>query len=104
MASTSLHREYKFSILVPAADYYAQAGAGEKVLLQGVVDCWFETLEGITVVDFKTDRVTEQTVLARAEEYRPQLMAYSRALEEVTGRRIVRRVLWFFRLDRAVEV
>ena len=104
MASTSLHREYKFSILVPAADYYAQAGAGEKVLLQGVVDCWFETLEGITVVDFKTDRVTEQTVLARAEEYRPQLMAYSRALEEVTGRRVVRRVLWFFRLDRAVEV
>ena len=56
------------------------------------------------MVDFKTDRVTEQTVLARAEEYRPQLMAYSRALEEVTGRRIVRRVLWFFRLDRAVEV
>lgn len=104
MASTSLHREYKFSILVPAADYYAQAGAGEKVLLQGVVDCWFETLEGITVVDFKTDRVTEQTVLARAKEYRPQLMAYSRALEEVTGRRVVRRVLWFFRLDRAVEV
>ena len=104
MASTSLHREYKLSILVPAADYYAQAGAGEKVLLQGVVDCWFETLEGITVVDFKTDRVTEQTVLARAKEYRPQLMAYSRALEEVTGRRVVRRVLWFFRLDRAVEV
>ena len=31
-------------------------------------------------------------------------VAYSRALEEVTGRRIVRRVLWFFRLDRAVEV
>ena len=103
-ASTSLHREYKFSILVPAADYYPRAGAGEEVLLQGVVDCWFETLEGITVVDFKTDRVTERTVLARAEEYRPQLMAYSRALEEVTGRRVARRILWFFRLDRAVEV
>jgi len=31
-------------------------------------------------------------------------MAYSRALEEVTGRRVARRILWFFRLDRAVEV
>lgn len=29
---------------------------GEEVLLQGVVDAWFETLEGITVVDFKSDR------------------------------------------------
>ena len=27
MASTSLRREFKFSILVPAADYYPQAGA-----------------------------------------------------------------------------
>ena len=104
MASTSLHREYKFSILVPAADYYPQAGGGEQVLLQGVVDCWFETLEGITVVDFKTDRVTRQTVLERGEEYRPQLTAYSRALEEVTGRKVVRRMLWFFALDQAVEV
>lgn len=104
MASPSLRREYKFSILVPAGDYYPEAGGEEQLLLQGVVDCWFETLEGITVVDFKTDRVTRQTVLARGEEYRPQLAAYSRALEEVTGRKVVRRMLWFFALDQAVEV
>mgnify|MGYP002237946982 CR=1 FL=1 len=42
------------------------------MLLQGVVDCCFETLEGITVVDFKTDRVDRRSVAARAEEYRPQ--------------------------------
>ena len=103
-ASETLHREFKFSILVPAAGYYARASRGEKVLLQGVVDCWFETPEGITVLDFKTDRVDERTVGDRAEEYRPQLAAYSRALEEVTGRQVCRRVLWFFALDRAEEV
>ena len=103
-ASGTLQREFKFSILVPAADYYPQAAAGEEVLLQGVVDCWFETPEGITVVDFKTDRVTEQSVQKRAEEYRPQLTAYSRALAEVTGKQVVRKVLWFFALDRAVEI
>ncbi len=103
-ASGTLQREFKFSILAPAEDYYREAGAGEEVLLQGVVDCWFETAEGITVVDFKTDRVTEQSVQRRAEEYRPQLTAYSRALEAVTGKRVARRVLWFFALDRAVEL
>ena len=56
------------------------------------------------MVDFKTDRVTRRTVRARAEEYRPQLAAYSRALEEMTGRPVVRRALWFFALDQAVEV
>ena len=91
MASTSLRREFKFSILVPAADYYPQAGAEEQVLLQGVVD-------------FKTDRVDRRSVAARAEEYRPQLAAYSRALEEITGKPVIRRCLWFFALDQAVDV
>ena len=104
MASASLRREFKFSILVSASDYYAAAGEGEQVLLQGVVDCCFETLEGITVVDFKTDRVTPETVRDRAEEYRPQLAAYSRALEAVTGKKVVRRCLWFFATGTAVEV
>ena len=74
------------------------------MLLQGVVDCYFETLEGITVVDFKTDRVTRRTAEERAEEYRPKLTAYSRALEEITGKPVARRCLWFFAIDQAVEV
>ena len=104
MASTSLHRECKFSLLAPAGDYWPGAGEGEQVLLQGVVDCWFETLEGITVVDFKTDRVGPATIRERAEEYRPQLTAYSQALERIVGRPVVRRALWFFAADRAVEL
>ena len=104
LGSDTLQREFKFSILVPARDYYPQAEEGERVLLQGVVDCWFETLEGITVVDFKTDRIRKEELRARAEFYRSQLMAYSRALEEVTGRNVVRKVLWFFALNQAVEL
>lgn len=102
--SRSLRREFKFSILVPAADYYPGAGEAERILLQGVIDCWFEGADGLTVLDFKTDRVTEKTVAERAKEYRPQLKAYSRALEEITGKRVTRRILWFFALNRAVEL
>ena len=104
LASPTLRREFKFSLLVPAADYYPEAARGEQVLLQGVVDCCFETLLGVTVVDFKTDHVNNSTVMARAAEYRPQLAAYSRALADILGKPIVRRVLWFFALDRAVEI
>ena len=104
LSSVSLRREFKFSILEPASRYYPQAGEGEQVLFQGVVDCYYETLEGITVVDFKTDRVTKRTVAERAEHYRPQLEAYSRALEEITGKRVIRRVLWFFALNQSVDL
>ncbi len=103
LASGKLRRECKFSILVPAGDYYPGAGEGEQVLLQGVVDCWFETPEGITVVDFKTDRVDEESLPKRAAAYRPQLEVYARALSQVMGKPVTRRCLWFFALDRLVE-
>lgn len=97
------HREFKFSVLVDAGDYYPQV-EGEQLLLQGVVDCWFETENGITVLDFKSDRVGEDAVQQRAEDYRSQLDAYARALTEVTGTPVTRKILWFFALDRAVEL
>ena len=99
-----LHREFKFSLLSDAAEYYGPALAGEEVLLQGVIDCWFEDEDGITVLDFKTDRVNEKTVLARAEEYRPQVETYCTALQRMTGKPVRDRVLWFFALSRAVTL
>ena len=103
MARAQLHREFKFSVLVDAQDYYPGI-SGEKLLLQGVVDCWFETKDGITVVDFKSDRVSEQTVMGRVADYAPQLETYARALSAMTGKPVTRRVLWFFALGRPVEV
>ncbi len=103
LTQTQVNREFKFSILVDAGDYYPGL-VGEELLLQGVVDCWFETPQGITVVDFKSDWVSEHTIEERAGQYKPQLDTYARALEAITGRPVTRRVLWFFALDRAVEV
>jgi len=102
--SEQVEREFKFSLLVPARDYYPDGGEDE-VLLQGVVDCWFREADGsITVIDFKTDRVRETTVQARAEEYRPQLDVYTRALTAVEGECTVNRVLWFFALGTGVKM
>lgn len=105
-AGEGLHREFKFSLLEPAARYFPElpTDADETVLLQGVVDCWFDTPEGLVIVDFKSDRVNEKTVQERAESYRPQLEAYATALSQLLGRPVARRVLWFFSLSRAVAV
>ena len=103
--SARVEREFKFSLLAPAMDYYPQAEPGEEVLLQGVVDCWFMEEDGTaTVVDFKTDRVGEDALARRAEDYRPQLDAYTRALAQAAGVTVGRRCLWFFNVGRAVEL
>ncbi len=94
--SSRVLREYRFTLLMDAGAYHPAAGAGETILLQGVVDCCYAAEDGLVVVDFKTDHVfTEEEVRARAERYRPQLEAYSRALEQVLERPVIRRVLYF---------
>lgn len=98
------HREYPFSVLMPAQTYYEQAEAGEEILLQGVIDVWFETLEGITIVDFKTDHITAEESLHRAERYRGQMDTYQQALEAVTGKKVAHRILWFLAPGCEVEL
>ena len=106
-AADRVHREFKFSLLVPAARLLPGAEAGgsaAQVLLQGVVDCWLETEAGITLIDFKTDRVTPATQQARAKAYAPQLDAYAYALETMTGKPVTQRIVYFFATGEAVEV
>ena len=96
-------REYKFSILDPASNY-AEGLEGEQVLLQGVVDCAVMDREGITVIDFKTDRVTDETVLEVVDRYRPQVMAYSDALGRIFETQVRERYLYFFSIGRYVSI
>ena len=86
------------------ANRLGKGNSDELVLIQGVIDAWFEEDGGITVLDFKSDRVSPGGEAARAEEYRPQLEAYSRALSAILGRPVARRVLWFFATGVAVEL
>ena len=104
-AARNVLREYRFTLLVDARTYAPQAAGGDSILLQGVVDCCFETEAGLTVVDFKTDRVWRaEEIQARAERYRPQVEAYSLALEQVLEKRVARRVLYFLAPGEAVEL
>ena len=99
--SENVLREYRFALLVPASIYDADMTEGEEMLLQGVVDCCFETEDGLVVVDFKTDRIRPGEERQRAEVYRPQLEAYARALEQVLEQKVCRKELWFFATNTA---
>ena len=101
--SGAVEREYRFSLLRPVREL-ADVDADDKVLLQGVVDCFFEEDGALVVVDFKTDRVSPAQLAERAERYRPQLEAYSMALERVMERPVKERVLYFFAAGEEVRI
>ena len=96
-------REFKFSILDDGS-HYGDGLEGEAVLLQGVVDCALLEEDGITIVDFKTDYVTEETLDTLVSRYRPQVETYAHALGRIYRQRIKASYLYFFHLNRFVTV
>jgi len=96
-------REFKFSIL-DDANRYGDGLEGEKILLQGVVDCALIEEDGITIVDFKTDRVSKATLPGTVERYRSQVNAYKRAMERIYGKKVKETILYFFHIGVQVKL
>lgn len=102
VSQKELRREFKFSLLEDAGQFYQEA-AGETVMLQGVVDCFVLEKDGITILDFKTDLI-QNNLEARAEYYRPQITAYAGALSKIFEKPVKKRILYFFSAGEAVYV
>ncbi len=103
MTEGEVLREFKFSILDDAAKY-GEGLEGEQILLQGVVDCALVEGDGITIVDFKTDYVTEETVETVCSRYRNQVRIYAEAMERIYEKPIKGRYLYLFHLRKLAEI
>ena len=74
----------------------------EKVILQGIIDAFIMEEEGIILVDYKTDRVKDGEELRN--RYQKQIDLYSKALEQILGIKVKRRVLYSFSLGEEVDL
>lgn len=52
-----LYKEQPFVLGVPASELYEQK-TEEWILVQGIIDVYFEEEDGLVVLDYKTDRVS----------------------------------------------
>ncbi|MCR5590866.1 MAG: helicase-exonuclease AddAB subunit AddA [Lachnospiraceae bacterium] len=75
---------------------------GETILVQGIIDAFFTDDEGITVVDYKTDHVNDETMLIN--RYRTQLEYYGKALSQITGKKIKALTIYSTRLRKEIAV
>ena len=99
----SVRREFKFSLLV-RADELLGRGGDEKLLLQGVIDCFIEEDGELTLIDFKSDHVTAQTQEQKAITYLPQLSAYSLALRRITNKPVRQSLVYFFATGCSIDI
>lgn len=89
-----LFKEQPFVLSVSADLLDKEFPKEEKVLIQGIVDVYFEEEDGITILDYKTDRVSSLEELK--DRYRSQLDYYEEAVGRLTGKKIKEKVLYSF--------
>ncbi len=103
MRAQNVWRELKFSLLSDSGEFPDYPG-GERVLLQGVIDCVIENEGKLTVIDYKTDRVEAETAQQRAQYYSGQLAAYAYAAQRILKKPVEKRIVHFLAADLAFEV
>lgn len=98
--SGRLYREQPFVLGLPADELNGKFPADELVLIQGVIDVYFEEDGELVVADYKTDRVENGGELS--EKYRKQLEYYARALQQLTGKKVKEKIIYSFRLHEEI--
>ena len=101
LTAGKLKRESQFMMGIPARELDKKLPEHEILLIQGIIDCWFEEEDGIVIVDYKTDHVQKETELT--ERYTTQLDYYERALRQITGKAVKERILYSFALGTEVR-
>lgn len=104
LQAKKVQREVPFTLSLRAKEIYpAWEGSDEPVFIQGVIDCMFEDEEGFVLVDYKSDGITdrykggfEEAKSILADRYRVQLELYTKAIEQITRRKVTQKYLFFF--------
>jgi len=106
-----LARELAFTARFSAADLrqmgaeeFADVGATEFVVVQGVMDLAAILPGEIWLLDFKTDNFPASGLEEKIRAYRPQLELYALALERIYGRPVTKRWLHFLALRHTAVV
>lgn len=96
----TLRKEQPFVLGVDAREIYPKEQEGEEILVQGIIDVYFEEPDGLVVLDYKTDRVKDAGELKG--RYHAQLDYYARALERLKGRRVKEKIIYSFALREEI--
>ncbi len=105
-AGQAVRKEVPFVVGIPAREMYENLddGVDDVVMVQGVVDAFFEEDGEIVLVDYKTDFIHAGQEGILLDRYREQMTYYKRAIEQVCHKDVKQILLYCFSISEAVEM
>lgn len=97
-----LFKEQPFVMGLSADRLNSEFPKEETVLIQGIIDVFFEEEGRYVLLDYKTDAV--ETAQELVKRYHVQLDYYAQALEQSSGYRDTERILYSFKLGEEIHL
>lgn len=98
--ANQLFKEQQFVIGISADEIKEEYHSKDLVLIQGIIDLYFEEDGELVLLDYKTDKVEQADELVR--RYHKQLDYYQRALQDLTGKKVKEKIIYSFTLQKAI--
>ncbi len=105
LASDEVLKEYEFAIFKNANELYEdlqESAKNEKIVVQGKLDCAFKEADGYVLIDYKTDKVTDEDYYISV--YKNQLEIYADALFQCTGKTVKEIYIYSFKLEKFIKL
>lgn len=98
-----LQREASFSVILEHSNEGFNF-LNRDVLLQGIIDAYFEEDGQLVIVDYKTDYLPEGDINYLVDKYSMQLKCYAYALEKITGKKVKETWIYSVYCDDSVKI
>lgn len=101
-ARKELYREQPFVMSIPASRVNSDFPEEETMLIQGIIDAYYEKQGKLYLLDYKTDRVNKKEDLIH--RYQTQLDYYKEALEKLTGKKVAGIYIYSYHFSESIAI
>lgn len=99
-----LYREAQFVMGVPISAVHPEMTDSETVLIQGIIDVYFEENDALILLDYKTDHVpVHDGAKILRKRYQRQLDDYQHALEQIQQKKVAQKLIYSFALKTWID-
>lgn len=99
-----LYKEQPFVMGVPGSMVYPDIESDETIIVQGIIDVFFEEDDYLVLLDYKTDRLAYGEEDKLVNRYRSQMECYRMAMEKAYNKPVREIILYSFSLNKPINI
>lgn len=97
-----VYKEKQFVMGISASEVLKDTDSNELILIQGIIDVFFEEDGGFVLLDYKSDIVSDERQLVH--RYQVQLKYYKRALEQMLNKKVKEMLIYSLPLGKEIRI